>query len=296
FIKPLFWYQAVFADLCTIIEAFCILTNCINSFTWYFFQHPFKEILGLKKTQYSTFKDFRRWVLNQAKKELDKKDKAGCFQCDLTFILETIRKGRKIAKLKFIIIEQKLRQSPDVSPHILKESEEKAEKPKTVKDQLKYYGISDSQATGFLNRIPESDIKDILAYYEDLLLSGKVQNTGGAYLAKLLRDGIKVKSTYDKDRASAEDLRRKKIELEQQQAELALQKAEEDHRKKSFELEERFSALPDADQHTLLAEFEDTLERFLLKFFHKDGVQSVVIRSKFLDFLAKKFDSEAAVS
>ncbi|MCI5166186.1 MAG: hypothetical protein D3903_08840, partial [Candidatus Electrothrix sp. GM3_4] len=41
FIKPLFWYQAVFADLCTIIEAFCILTNCINSFTWYFFQHPY---------------------------------------------------------------------------------------------------------------------------------------------------------------------------------------------------------------------------------------------------------------
>ncbi|MCI5167469.1 MAG: hypothetical protein D3903_15580, partial [Candidatus Electrothrix sp. GM3_4] len=129
-----------------------------------------------------------------------------------------------------------------------------------------------------------------------LLLSGKVQNTGGACLAKLLRDGIKVKSTYDKDRASAEDLRRKKIELEQQQAELALQKAEEDHRKKSFELEERFSALPDADQHKLLAEFEDTLESFLLKFFHKDGVQSVVIRRNFLDFLANKFDSEAVAS
>ncbi|MCP4491472.1 MAG: replication initiation protein, partial [Gammaproteobacteria bacterium] len=25
-----------------------------------------KEILGLKKTQYSAFKDFRRWVLDQA--------------------------------------------------------------------------------------------------------------------------------------------------------------------------------------------------------------------------------------
>ncbi|MCI5168307.1 MAG: hypothetical protein D3903_20005 [Candidatus Electrothrix sp. GM3_4] len=46
FIKPLFWYQAVFADLCTIIEAFCILTNCINSFTWYFFQHPYNELIG----------------------------------------------------------------------------------------------------------------------------------------------------------------------------------------------------------------------------------------------------------
>ncbi|MCI5163700.1 MAG: hypothetical protein D3917_17130, partial [Candidatus Electrothrix sp. AX5] len=41
FIKPLFGYQSVFADLCTIIEAFFILTKCINSFTCYFFQHPF---------------------------------------------------------------------------------------------------------------------------------------------------------------------------------------------------------------------------------------------------------------
>jgi plasmid replication initiation protein len=191
-----------------------------------------REILGIKNNQYLLFRDFNKRILKQAKKELDKKDKAGCFQCDLTFILETIREGRKIAKLKFIIIEQELRQSSVAPPNILKKSEEKAGKPETVKGQLKYYGISDSQATGFLNRIPESDIKNILAYYENLLQSGKVQNTGGAYLAKLLKDGIKVKSTYDKDKASAEDLRRKKIELERQQAELALQKDEENYRKK----------------------------------------------------------------
>ncbi|MCW5212061.1 replication initiation protein [Desulfobulbus sp. TB] len=255
-----------------------------------------KEILGIKKEKYREFKRFRGRVLNQAKKEFDKKDKAGCFQCDLTFILETIREGRKISILKFIIIEQELSQSSVAPPNILKKSEEKAGKPETVKGQLKYYGISDSQATGFLNRIPESDIKDILAYYEDLLQSGKVQNTGGAYLAKLLRDGIKVKSTYDKDKASAEDLRQKKIELERQQAELDRQKDEENYRKKSFELEERFSALPAADQRTLLAEFEGTLKRFLLEIFHKDGIQSVVIKGNFLEFLAKKFDGEAVVS
>ncbi|MCI5183375.1 MAG: RepB family plasmid replication initiator protein, partial [Candidatus Electrothrix sp. AW1] len=65
-----------------------------------------KDILGLKKTQYTVFKDFYRRVLNQAKKEFEKKDKSGKFQCDLTFELEKIREGRKIARLKFIIVEQ----------------------------------------------------------------------------------------------------------------------------------------------------------------------------------------------
>ncbi|MCI5196178.1 MAG: RepB family plasmid replication initiator protein, partial [Candidatus Electrothrix sp. AW5] len=71
-----------------------------------------KDILGLKKTQYTVFKDFYRRVLNQAKKEFEKKDKSGKFQCDLTFELEKIREGRKIARLKFIIVEQEYQEAP----------------------------------------------------------------------------------------------------------------------------------------------------------------------------------------
>ncbi|MCI5164006.1 MAG: UDP-galactopyranose mutase [Candidatus Electrothrix sp. AX5] len=44
FIKPLFGYQIVFVDFCTIIEVFCISSNCIYWFIWHFLQHPSYEV------------------------------------------------------------------------------------------------------------------------------------------------------------------------------------------------------------------------------------------------------------
>jgi len=65
-----------------------------------------KEILGLKKTQYPAFKDFRRWVLDQAKKEFEKKNEKGQHVCDLTFKIETTRESRRISRIYFTIIQQ----------------------------------------------------------------------------------------------------------------------------------------------------------------------------------------------
>jgi plasmid replication initiation protein len=252
-----------------------------------------KKILGLKKTQYSAFKDFRRWVLNQAKKEFEKKDKAGNCKCDLTFMLETIREGRKIARLKFIIVEQKYQASAFV-PDIVKK-EPKPKKPQTVQEQLVYYGISEKLAVGFLNQIGEADILDILKYYSDLLQSGKVKSTGGAYLAKLLREGITVKSSYEKNKEAEEELKKKQREFEQkqkelerQQQELSQKKAEEDQRNKNLKLKEQFDSLPGSEQEKLLLEFEATLDRFMLDYYRENGVESVVVRCTFFNFLDGK--------
>ena len=256
----------------------------------------FKEILGLKKTQYPAFKDFRRRVLNQAKKEFEKKDKAGRCQCDLTFQLEIIREGRKIAKLKFIIIPQKYIIPLDAVDQ-QNEEPEPQQAPQTVKEQLVYYGISEKQADGFLNQMRETEVLDILAYYSDLLKSGQVKNTNGAYLAKLLREGATVKSSYEKDKETEEELRKKQREFERKQKELeelAQKKAEADQRKKKLQLKERFDSLPGADQESLLLEFEGTLDRLMLDYYRKDGVQSVVVRSSFSIFLDGKFTGQIA--
>ena len=124
-----------------------------------------KEILGLKKTQYSAFKDFRRWVLNQAKKEFEKKDESGKFRCDLTFSLETFREGRRIARLKFIIIEQEYHETtPAIQPVIDDKREKEPKPPESVRDRLIYYGISAGQADGFIKSIGEKDIEEVLTY------------------------------------------------------------------------------------------------------------------------------------
>ncbi len=260
-----------------------------------------KEMLGLKKTQYSAFKDFRRWVLNQAKKEFEKKDESGKFKCDLTFSLETFREGRRIARLKFIIIEQEYHEAaPAIVPVADEQREKEPKPPETVRERLIYYGISAKQADGFIRTIGEEDIQEVLTYYAEMLKAGKVKNTRGAYLAKLLRDGVAGKSSYEKDQDAAAELRKKQQEfekkqkeLEQQQQEIARQRAEEERQLKRLELEQRFNDLPEDDREALLSEFEDSLERFMLKYFYKDGVRSMVIRGPFLEFLEKRFGGVA---
>ena len=249
-----------------------------------------KEILGVKVTQYRAFKDFYRRVIGQAKKEFEKKDEAGNYKCDLTFQLEKIKEGRRIARLKFFIIEQKYRETPAVVPDADQQQESAAKPPEGVRDRLVYYGISAQQADSFFRTIAEEDLREILTYYAEMLKAGKVRNTSGAYLAKLLQGGITARSSYEKDRETAKELRKKESELEKQQQKLARERAEEELRLSHLALEQCFKELAKEDQDEMLGEFENTLERFMLKYFYKDGVQSVVIHGIFLEFLEKKFD------
>ena len=228
--------------------------------------------------------------MNQAKKEFEKQDKEGRCKCDLTFQLETSREGRKIARLKFIIIEQQY-QKP-VAPLDAVE-EPRPKKPETVQERLVYYGISEKLAGKFINQIREADILDILQYYSDLLESGQVKNTGGAYLAKLLRDGVTVKSSFEKEQEATRAMQAKQKELERQQEELSQKKAAADQQKKKLQLQEKFDSLPEAEQEELLIEFEGSLDNLMLNFYRKDGVQSVVVRSTFFSFLDGKLSRTA---
>lgn len=118
-----------------------------------------------------------------------------------------------------------------------------------------------------------------------------MKSTGGAYLAKLLREGATVKSSYEKDKETEEELRKKQREFERKQKEfeeLAKKKAEADQRRKNLKLKEQFDRLPGDEQEQLLTEFEQTLDRLMLNFYRKDGVESVVVRSTFVSFLDEK--------
>lgn len=55
-----------------------------------------KEMLGLEKKQYEKFKDFRVNVLDRAKKEINQKS-------DIKFNYDTVKLGRKIIGIKFMV-------------------------------------------------------------------------------------------------------------------------------------------------------------------------------------------------
>jgi predicted transcriptional regulator len=103
------------------------------------------------------------------------------------------------------------------------------------------------------------------------------------------------KSSYEKDRETAEELRKKQREFEKKQKELeelARERVEEERKLKNLELEQRFNDLPEDDREALLSEFENTIDRLMLKYFYRDGVWSMVVRGAFLEFLEKRFGGE----
>jgi len=63
----------------------------------------FKAMLDIEK-QYPRFSELRRWVLESSRRELTEKS-------DLSFKLETLRTGRTITRLKFIIVKNKPKSS-----------------------------------------------------------------------------------------------------------------------------------------------------------------------------------------
>jgi plasmid replication initiation protein len=81
-----------------------------------------KEMLGLKLGQYAEYRDFNKRVITEAKKEMDAVDENGMNKSDLTFEVETIREGRKITCLKFIIIKNEQLKKKESKPF----SQEKA--------------------------------------------------------------------------------------------------------------------------------------------------------------------------
>ena len=56
-----------------------------------------KEMLGLKKNQYKSFKDFRVNVLEIAQNEINEKS-------DIKFTYDTVTQGRKVIGIKFVIV------------------------------------------------------------------------------------------------------------------------------------------------------------------------------------------------
>lgn len=183
----------------------------------------FRKILDIQDS-YKAFKDFRKRVINPAKKEFETRNKeTGCYQSDITFDLETSRTGRSISHLNFIIRKQayqeqlaiELPDAKEILPAVL---------------ALKKYGIADSIASDFVDEQGETDILRCVSLYEEALKSGKVKNKSGGYLIKMLQRKAgrmteaekqaeakkKERATAKKEAAKKERLNAKKQELEKQ--------------------------------------------------------------------------------
>ena len=164
----------------------------------------FRQImLGDKMKKYLHYKEFRKYIINTAKNELEEKDPiTGLFISDLNFDLETRRTGRKISHLIFLIKKQATKETEVVKKPIKKLIEIPTKTlPKLPSQNLFFelikHGLSDQLAERYLQQKGAEQVRITLDLYQEHLEQGKVKKLGGGYLVKLLDVEAGQQSDYE---------------------------------------------------------------------------------------------------
>lgn len=187
-----------------------------------------REILGIENTKYILFKEFKRNVLNQAKKEFETKNKeTGGYISDITFELETIRTGREITRLRFNIKKQTYQEAlpmeiPEVST---------PEQSSTL-EALQTYGISEEVSKKCLVDYNEEEILRAIQKFEQQKEQGKVKANASGYLMTMIKNGAGKQS---KDEQEQEEKQKKKAKAKEEAEQRKAVEA------KKLELEKQFS-------------------------------------------------------
>lgn len=187
-----------------------------------------KEVLGIKVNEYQKYADFKKRVLDQAKKEFETKNKeTGGYISDITFELETIRTGREITRLRFNIKKQTYQEAlPMEIP------EASTPEQSSTLEALQTYGISEEVSKKCLADYSEEEILRAIQKFEQQKEQGKVKANASGYLLTMIKNGAGKQS---KDEQEQEEKQKKKVKA----------KAEAEQRKaveaKKLELEKQFS-------------------------------------------------------
>ena len=174
-----------------------------------------RELLGLDKGIYQQYNHFKERILKPAQKEISEKT-------DVSFDFTEIKKRRKVVKIRFDIKLKKIDKSEQLTPP-------KVEKIKNVdlyQKLVDYFCVNPKEAVKVLNKYPESQILQNLAYVEYYYnKQGHIKNLG-PYTLKAIRENYRQQlSLFEKDKEQAQ----KQKDREQQQ-EQELQKLKTDYK------------------------------------------------------------------
>ncbi|MGB0847968.1 MAG: replication initiation protein [Thiolinea sp.] len=245
-----------------------------------------RNILEIKNDEYKEFKHFRTRVINQAKKEFEKKDKNGHVKSDITFDLETIRAGRKITRLRFNIRKQKYQeQLPFDIPEV---------EPITPAIQaLIDHNISEATARKFHAEQGEEEILRCMSKYEAKMKAGKVENKDGGYLRTMLEGRAGKESKSERDAKALQQ--KKQAEAEEKARQEAMQEAFKNAKNEA--IAEFLEGLDEEQQALLIQEFEGSEiftvqvknNIFVSKRYESDGVGCAMVSPLYKRFITNVY-------
>lgn len=222
----------------------------------------FREILDIDAEKYPEFKEFNRNVLAPAKREFEKQDKAtGLYLSDISFDLQTIRTGRSITHLRFIIKKQAYQEAfsllPQSDPNEVEVLAAVTEVESPALAALRLHGISDELAESFIAEQGDEAVLRCVNLFEEQVLAGKVKAQGAGLLLTLLKSGAGFKTPFELQLEQKKHTQEQQKQRQQQaldQAEkLAKRKAQWDKDYRAKVKQEIIAQLSTEQQAELLA-------------------------------------------
>lgn len=185
-----------------------------------FLLEALRKILGINDKEYKLFGDFKRKVLDRAKNEINK-------ETDLHIDYQTIKVGRKVEAVVFLINPSKNKQEQIT----LDEIPNKALYNRLVNK----FQQSPKQAKSYLQNYPSSQIEQNLKIIEIKYRSGDVNNLG-AFTHKAITENYYGQSTlfdnpyYQEVVKAKEKKEKEEAQKKAQQEQAELEKLEQEYR------------------------------------------------------------------
>lgn len=196
-----------------------------------------KQILGVEKG-YKLYADFKRNVLEVARKELPSKS-------DLIFEYREIKKAQKVIEIEFFNIAHN--EPPDAKTNQLKLNLFEVEvsegrggqnspveaNSERLRADLEARGVSAKQITEIIGKFPEEVIENYIDFYDWTLKKGKNAPESGAWLYKAISENWQPpKGFKTRTQLRAEETSRRK---QAEQRELLEKQRENERNKTSYE-------------------------------------------------------------
>lgn len=263
----------------------------------YVFEFSVKDfrqmILGNGSFAYQRFKEFNRFVLKKAQKELNEKIE-GYHKSDLNFDLQTRRTGRKISTLIFTIKTQQTKPVKKIQAIETKIQPivNDVNTPQIILD-YEAIGVMRKMVQPYLEQRSEQALCNTLNRFKQDKASGKITKSEQGYLAYLLRVNAGQETTQDKERKQKELNKNQLKEKEVQEKALkATFRKEREQALNGF-----FTTLQDEELEYIIIDFEASelfevqIKSWLVLFdlYRRDGIKDSSVKNCFNSFIVDHY-------
>ena len=248
----------------------------------------FKRLLGVQKNpSYKEFKYVGQRLIKEPIKEINKVS-------DLHVKVEYRRKSRKVVALRFGVSRKEnyqlplgIEQPPGIKKQEKADTEETDDKP--LFERLLSFGLTNSQAKKAIIAHDENYIIEILEIVEKNCRAGRVKNVS-AYTMTALKEDYRPQKTFVEEEKNAEK-RKAKVYLEAQNRLEIIEKLKTEL--ETERLESVLAKLTELEKKELEAGFIKSVQKrpggaTILKYYKKNGLNSIMVRSLFNVFAREK--------